>query len=99
MLLGCSACRVGMHDDCIRESAPLATCGCFDTTHTLYEVGWLKGGPQVKERVPHGPTADVDYELEPYLQVGPLDKDKGGKYGKPKDDLEAARAQRNPPFS
>jgi hypothetical protein len=69
-------------------------CFCWQNDHLVLERptsgrdGLLQQHNQYGVR---GRIREVDYLLEAFEQVGPFDKGKGGKYGKPADDLEAWR--------
>jgi hypothetical protein len=93
----CSACEVELHQHCITVTTASdpepVYCHCAATTHTIQLPAWLAelvgGNNRLKQTYTHprGQMRDVDYDLEPFEQVGPKDKGKGGKYGKPQDDI------------
>lgn len=87
----CSTCNVNRHDLCIYIATEGAVaCSCAAAEHTLYTSVSLRTGLLVKETHPRAPLngmRKIDYDIEPFEQVGPRDKGKGGKYGKPEDDI------------
>jgi len=101
----CHTCEVQLHEQCIvfekvragelpdnNATALRGNCFCFDAQHQIGIHPALTGHFAQRTLPKRGQMREVDYDLEPFEQVGPLDKGKGGKYGKPAADLDDARA-------